>query len=76
MIEPVLIEPTAVFDDGSLYQVFGLSATTLAAARRAGKLRYVRQGHRVLYLGAWVLDWLNAVACPAVTPETGAEVRR
>jgi hypothetical protein len=46
MIEPVLIAPEAIFDDGSLRQALGLTPATLAAARRAGLLRYTRKGKR------------------------------
>jgi hypothetical protein len=64
MIDPVLILPEAIYDDGALHQALGLTSTTLAAARRAGSLRYTRQGKRVLYRGAWVLSWLDAQAAP------------
>jgi hypothetical protein len=59
MIEPVRIEPEALYDDGSLRQTLGLTPATLAAARRAGSLRYSRCGQRTLYLGRWLLDWLE-----------------
>ena len=62
MIEPVLIEPEAIYDDGSLRQNLGLTTSTLAAGRRTGALRYTRQGKRTLYRGAWILDWLEATA--------------
>jgi hypothetical protein len=64
MIEPVNILPEALYDDGSLYQVLGLTETALANARRAGTLRYTRQGKRTLYLGKWILAWLEAAAAP------------
>ena len=59
MIEPVLIEPEALFDDGALRQALGLTSSALAAARRSGSLRFTRQGKRTLYKGAWVLAWLE-----------------
>jgi hypothetical protein len=62
MIEPVSIEPEAVFDDGALYQALGLTPASLAAGRRAGTLRYTRQGKRILYLGKWILAWLESAA--------------
>ncbi|MGA2701532.1 MAG: hypothetical protein ABSH35_10600 [Isosphaeraceae bacterium] len=75
MIEPVRIEPEALYDDGALRQALGLTARALAAARRAGLLRFTRQGKRTLYKGAWILAWLDA------TPEShrtaaGPEVDR
>jgi hypothetical protein len=62
MIEPVLIEPEALYDDGALRQALGLTAATLAAARRVGTLRYTRTGRRTLYKGEWILAWLESVA--------------
>ncbi len=64
MIEPVSIAPEALYDDGSLRQSLGLTDATLANARRAGTLRYTRQGKRTLYLGKWILAWLEAAAAP------------
>jgi hypothetical protein len=52
-------EPQAVYDDGALYCTLGLTATTLARARRSGRLRFTRQGKRTFYLGEWVLNWLS-----------------
>jgi hypothetical protein len=62
MIEPVTIAPDGVYDDTSLYETVGLTPTALATARRAGTLRYTRQGKRTLYLGRWIIDWLEAAA--------------
>jgi hypothetical protein len=62
MVEPVSIDPEALYDDGSLRQALGLTEAALATARRAGTLRYTRQGKRTLYLGKWILDWLEAAA--------------
>jgi hypothetical protein len=55
MIEPVLIEPDALYDDGALRQALGLTTASLAIGRRAGTLRYIRQGRRTFYKGAWIL---------------------
>jgi hypothetical protein len=59
MIEPVVIEPDALFDDAALHQALGLTPSTLAAGRRAGTLRYTRRGKRTLYFGRWIIDWLE-----------------
>jgi hypothetical protein len=56
----IRIEPDGVYDDALLYGALEVSAATLARARRTGKLRYSQQGRRILYLGRWVLDWLQA----------------
>ena len=68
MVEPVQIEPEALYDDGSLCQALGLTPATLAAARRAGSLRYTRQGKRIFYKGAWVSAWLETAAATAQSP--------
>jgi hypothetical protein len=62
MIEPVRIEPEALYDDGALHVALGLTPAALASARRAGTLRFTRQGKRTLYLGRWILAWLEAAA--------------
>lgn len=77
MIEPVLIEPEALYDDGALRAALGLTASSLANARRAGSLRFTRQGKRTFYKGQWVLEWLVSQAAPEADrepsePEGGA----
>ncbi len=67
MIEPVLIEPEALYDDGALRQALGLTPAALAAGRRAGTLRHARRGKRTLYKGAWILAWLESEAEPRQT---------
>jgi len=64
MIEPVLIDPEALYDDGALRQALGLTPAALAAGRRSGTLRFTRKGKRTLYRGAWVLTWLDSDATP------------
>ena len=60
MIEPVTIEPEALYDDASLRQALGLTPSALAHGRRTGGLRYTRQGRRTLYKGVWILAWLES----------------
>jgi len=62
MIEGFPIEATAVYDDSALSIALGVSAESLTRARKAGDLRFTRQGRRILYLGKWILDWLEAGA--------------
>jgi hypothetical protein len=59
MIKAVSIEPMGVYDDTSLQASIGISPTSLAQARRSGKLRFARTGKRVLYLGRWIIEWLE-----------------
>jgi hypothetical protein len=60
MTDRVLIEPYAIYDDGTLYQQMGITAEALACARRKGELRFTRKGKRTFYLGRWLLDWFQA----------------
>jgi hypothetical protein len=60
MVEPALIEPQAIYDDGAVLAALGIPSTTLTRARREGRLRHTRKGRRVFYLGQWVLDWIKA----------------
>jgi hypothetical protein len=62
MIAPCHIDPHGVYDDGALLLALDIPTATLARAHRDGRLRYTRQGRRVLYLGQWLLDWLAADA--------------
>lgn len=60
MIEPLQINPQAIYDDDYLSTSLGISADALAKGRRTGALRSSRPGKRTLYLGQWILDWLGA----------------
>jgi hypothetical protein len=60
--ETIRIASDGVYDDASLYAALEVSASTLANARRDGRLRYTKKGKRILYMGQWVLDWLHADA--------------
>ncbi len=59
MIQGFPIEPKAVYDDAALSVALGVGAESLARARQAGELRHARKGRRILYLGQWILDWLE-----------------
>lgn len=56
---PLLIEPTAIYDDGALRLALGITSSTLTTARSSGALRFTRKGKRVFYLGEWILAWLR-----------------
>ncbi len=62
MDRPMRIEADCLYDDASLL-VLGLSPDALVRARKAGALRSVRAGRggRAIYLGRWILDWLDRV---------------
>lgn len=59
MTQGVLINSTAVYDSGSLQKLLGISPRVLSNARSEGLLQYTRKGRRTLYLGEWVLRWLE-----------------
>ena len=56
------IEPNGIYDDGTLVLAMGVTHATLARARRDGHLRFAREGHQILYLGQWILEWLERSA--------------
>ena len=56
---PITIDPHAWYTDGHARLLLDLSGATLARARRSGRLRYVRAGQRIFYLGRWLTDWLG-----------------
>lgn len=64
MIEPAVINPQAVYDDGSLRLALGISLSAISRARKAGRLQSKREGNRTLYMGQWVLDWLSRDSSP------------
>jgi hypothetical protein len=59
---PVPIEEQSLYDDAFLVIRLGYSLDALAKARRVGRLRHVRRGGRPLYLGSWLLTWLESEA--------------
>lgn len=59
MIDGYSIDRQAVYDDAALSVALGLSVECLARARRSGELRHARKGQRILYLGQWVIEWLE-----------------
>jgi hypothetical protein len=62
MLPAVTIDPEAIYHEGNLALALDIAPATLARARRDGRLRYSRQGRRVLLLGQWVIDWLKTEA--------------
>jgi hypothetical protein len=64
VLQGISLDPAGVYDDGALYNHLGLTAATLSRARRSGRLRFTKQGKRILYLGEWVTAWLRAEGQP------------
>ncbi len=74
MLNPIPIDPDAIYDDGAVVLALDVPSATLSRARREGRLRYSRKGKRTFYLGRWLLEWLTADSTPAST-EGVAHVR-
>jgi hypothetical protein len=60
MPDTITIDPLAVYTGDQLSAMLDVSEGTLAEARRSGVLRATKKGRRVLFLGKWVLSWLEA----------------
>ena len=65
MIDGVPIHANAVYDDAAIQVSLGIGSKALSKARRSGELQFSRKGRRILYLGQWVLDWLETDAARA-----------
>jgi len=65
MTEAFRVLPDAIYTTGDLQIGLDLPQATIDRARREGRLRYTRQGHRVLYRGQWVIEWLESDAAKA-----------
>lgn len=70
----IVLKSAAVYDDDVICAALHVPERAIAAARRSGILRFARCGSRVLYLGAWILDWLDrsGVVRHATKTEEGA----
>jgi hypothetical protein len=60
MSKPVVIAPNAVYTLQTLSETLGLKPGCLPRECRLQRLRYCKRGGRVLFLGSWVLEWLEA----------------
>ena len=57
--KPLRLDPEAVYREAALVGA-GIPGATIKQARETGRLRFTRQGNRILYLGKWVLAWLES----------------
>jgi hypothetical protein len=64
-IQPVRIEPGSIYNEGALLFNLGLPNASVARARRDGLLRFACVGKKNLYLGSWVLSWLENISVMA-----------
>jgi hypothetical protein len=72
MLQPLHIDPDALYEDSTVVLTLDIPSATLARARREGRLRYSRRGRRTYYLGRWLLDWLTGDRAPAPEREVPA----
>jgi hypothetical protein len=72
---PIIIYPEGIYDDTTLCDWLGVSLQVLGRARKSGELRFSRKGSRNLYMGSWVLRWIEegSVSREAETPGAGQE---
>ncbi len=59
---PTRIDPDGVYHDGDARLILRMTEATMQRTGERAALRYTRQGHRILYRGQWLLDWLDATA--------------
>lgn len=71
---PAHIDADGIYSDGDVRLLLGLTAAALARARRAGSLRYSRQGNSLLYRGIWLTEWLECDASCKVQELVGSAV--
>jgi hypothetical protein len=62
LLAPARIDPDGIYHDGQARLLLGLTEATMSRARREGRLRFTRQGNRVIYRGSWLVAWLEADA--------------
>src|SRR3979490_155286 len=59
---PTVIRPTAVYSRADLERLFRIGTEVLRAEIREGRLKVGWLGGRYVFLGQWVLDWIEACA--------------
>jgi len=72
MVQPVRIEPGSIYDESALLFNLGLARASVLQARRDGLLRFACVGRKNLYLGRWILDWLEATSMMAPAKDGAA----
>jgi hypothetical protein len=59
MANTLHIDPDTIYTEGAVSLALDIPLATLARARRERRLRFTRQGRRVLIRGAWLLAWIE-----------------
>jgi hypothetical protein len=68
-LEPTRINADAVYTDVTASMALGISLSALDKGRRDGSLRFSRRAGKVLFLGSWLLQWIEAGEVRADRPE-------
>jgi hypothetical protein len=66
MQPPLVIDPDAVYEEGTISLTLDVRLATLARARWNGELKFVRRGNRIFILGRHLLSWLDPDQAGAV----------
>jgi hypothetical protein len=53
------IDPQGIYAENAVARALGIPLGTLREARRSRRLRFSRKGKRVLFLGQWLIDWMQ-----------------
>jgi hypothetical protein len=59
MANTLSIEPNTIYDEGTVSLALDIPLSSLDRARREGRLRFVRKGRRIFFLGQWLLEWFS-----------------
>jgi hypothetical protein len=64
----LIVDPDAVYEEGTVALALGITLASLLAARRSGELRFVRRGRRIFITGRNLLAWLDPLDPVTLTP--------
>lgn len=56
------ILPDGVYTAHDLRLILGLTQHAIVGAMRRGELRGTRQGRQLIFIGRWLIDWLERSA--------------
>jgi hypothetical protein len=69
--QPHVVCPTTIYSAPQLRAALGLRSSTLRREIRLGNLRVSKRAGRYFFLGAWVLQWLEAGELKIRRPTAG-----
>ena len=53
------LDPQAVYSQSEICEALGITARRLGNAAVAGEVRFAALGSQRVYLGQWILDWIE-----------------